>query len=148
MAASTRLGGISVALANRNYRLYTIGAIPSLLGTWIQRMAVGWLAWELTGSGFWLGLVAFADLAPTVVVAPIAGAFADRIDRLKAVRFVQYANMLQAFALAGFTLGGAMTIELLVALALVQGTIQGIHQPFRQSMIGISMSPVKTRPRS
>ena len=136
MALSARLGGISAAMANRNYRLYTYGAIPSLLGTWIQRMAVGWFAWELTHSGTWLGLVAFADLAPTVVVAPIAGAFADRIDRLKAVRFVQYANMCQAFALAFFTLSGMMTVELLFCLALFQGTMQGIHQPFRQSLIG------------
>ncbi len=136
MALSSRLGGISVAMANRNYRLYTYGAIPSLLGTWIQRMAVGWYAWELTHSGTWLGLVAFADLAPTVVVAPIAGAFADRIDRLRAVRFVQYANMCQALALAGFTLSGLMTVELLFCLALFQGVMQGIHQPFRQSLIG------------
>ncbi len=136
MALWSRLGGISVAMANRNYRLYTYGATPSLLGTWIQRMAVGWLAWEMTESGFWLGLVAFADLAPAVVIAPIAGAFADRMDRLKVVRFVQYANMSQAIALAALTLSGLMTIELLCALALFQGSMQGIHQPFRQSMIG------------
>lgn len=140
MAPGSRLGGISVAMANRNYRLYTYGAIPSLLGTWIQRMAVGWFAWELTHSGTWLGLVAFADLAPAVVTAPIAGAFADRVDRLKVVRFVQYANMCQAIALAAFTLNGLMTIELLCALALFQGVMQGIHQPFRQSMIGSIVS--------
>lgn len=123
-------------MANRNYRIYTMCAIPSLIGTWVQRMAVGWFAWELTGSGTWLGLVAFADLAPTVVVAPIAGAFADRIDRLKAVRFVQYAHMLQATGLALFTLAGWMTIERLFCFALIQGSLQGIHQPFRQALIG------------
>lgn len=136
MSNSSRLGGISVALANRNYRVYTYGAIPSLLGTWIQRMAMGWLAWELTKSGTWLGLVAFADLAPTVLTAPIAGAFADRVNRLRVVRLVQYANILQASALAYFSLTGLMTIELLFCLALVQGATQGIHQPFRQSLIG------------
>ena len=107
MASSSRLGGIAVAMANRNYRLYTYGAIPSLLGTWIQRMAMGWLAWELTKSGTWLGLIAFADLAPTVITAPIAGAFADRVDRLKMVRFIQYANIVQATALAAITLTGS-----------------------------------------
>lgn len=136
MGSSSRLGGIAVAMANRNYRLYTLGAIPSLLGTWIQRMAMGWLAWELTKSGTWLGLIAFADLAPTVITAPIAGAFADRVDRLKMVRLVQYANIVQASALAFFTLGGMMSIELLFCLALFQGANQGIHQPFRQSLIG------------
>jgi MFS family permease len=136
MASSSRLGGIAVAMANRNYRLYTYGAIPSLLGTWIQRMAMGWLAWELTKSGTWLGLIAFADLAPTVITAPIAGAFADRVDRLKMVRFIQYANIVQATALAAFTLTGHMTIEILFVLALFQGATQGMHQPFRQSLLG------------
>ncbi|CAN0261321.1 unnamed protein product [Discosporangium mesarthrocarpum] len=136
MSSSSRLGGIAVAMANRNYRVYTYGAIPSLLGTWIQRMAMGWLAYDLTGSGTWLGLIAFADLAPTVLTAPIAGAFADRVNRLRMVRLVQYANILQASALAYFSLAGLMTIELLFCLALVQGATQGIHQPFRQSLIG------------
>lgn len=136
MTPSPWLGGVAVAMANRNYRVFTIGAIPSLIGTWVQRMAVGWLAWELTRSGTWLGLVAFADLAPTVVVAPVAGAFADRLDRLKMVRLVQVASMAQSAALAALTLGGLITIELLFVLALVQGSIQGVHQPFRQSLIG------------
>ena len=137
---SRSLGGISVALANRNYRLYTYGAIPSLLGTWIQRMAVGWLAWELTQSGSWLGLVAFADLAPTVITAPIAGAFADRVNRLRMVRLIQFLTMLQASALATLTLSGYMTIETLVFLAFIQGSLQGIHQPFRQSLVGSMVS--------
>lgn len=140
MKISTSLGGISVALQNRNYRIYTLGAIPSLVGTWIQRMAVGWLAWELTESGMWLGLVAFADLAPTVLTAPIAGAFADRVDRLRIVRFVQYMNMLQAAMLAGLTLSGQMTIEILFVLAFFQGAMQGVHQPFRQALIGTIVS--------
>jgi MFS family permease len=140
MAVSSRFSGISVALANRNYRYYTFGSIPSLLGTWIQRMAMGWLAWELTKSGTWLGLIAFADLAPTVITAPIAGAFADRIDRLKMVRLVQYANILQASTLAFFALTGLMTIELLFCLAFFQGMTQGVHQPFRQSLIGTIVS--------
>jgi len=140
MASTSWLGGISVAMANRNYRLYTCGAIPSLLGTWIQRMAIGWFAWELTGSGTWLGLVAFAELAPTVLTAPIAGAFADRLDRLKVVRFVQYMSLLQAAALAAFTLSGLMTIELLVGLTFFQGALQGIHQPFRHALVGTIVS--------
>jgi len=140
MAVCSRFSGISVALANRNYRYYTFGSIPSLLGTWIQRMAMGWLAWELTKSGTWLGLIAFADLAPTVITAPIAGAFADRIDRLKMVRLVQYANILQASTLAFFALTDLMTIELLFCLAFFQGMTQGVHQPFRQSLIGTIVS--------
>ena len=123
-------------MANRNYRIYTIGAIPSLMGTWVQRMAMGWFAWELTGSGAWLGLIAFADLAPSVLSAPIAGAFADRVNRLRIVRLVQYLSLCQALILATLTLSGVMTIELLFGLALVQGVVQGIHQPFRHALLG------------
>lgn len=136
MPLSSRLGGISVAMANRNYRLYTYGAIPSLLGTWIQRTAVGWFAWELTHSGTWLGLVAFASLAPAVFVAPIAGAFADRVDRRQMVLFIQYASMVQALVLAGLTLAGMITIEWLAILSLLQGILQGMNQPFRQALLG------------
>ena len=136
MALSSKLGGISVAMANRNYRIYTIGAIPSLMGTWVQRMAVGWFAWELTESGAWLGLIAFADLAPSVLSAPIAGAFADRVNRLRIVKLVQYMSLIQATVLATLTLSGVMTIELLFTLALIQGIVQGIHQPFRHALLG------------
>ena len=123
-------------MVNRNYRIYTIGAIPSLMGTWVQRMAMGWFAWELTGSGAWLGLIAFADLAPSVLSAPIAGAFADRVNRLRIVKLVQYLSLCQALMLATLTLCGVMTIELLFGLALVQGVVQGIHQPFRHALLG------------
>lgn len=136
MALSSKLGGISVAMANRNYRIYTIGAIPSLMGTWVQRMAVGWFAWELTESGAWLGLIAFADLAPSVLSAPIAGAFADRVNRLRIVKLVQYMSLIQATVLATLTLSGVMTIELLFTLAMIQGIVQGIHQPFRHALLG------------
>ena len=136
MATSSILGGISKAMVNRNYRIYTIGAIPSLMGTWVQRMAMGWFAWELTGSGAWLGLIAFADLAPSVLSAPIAGAFADRVNRLRIVKLVQYLSLCQALMLATLTLSGVMTIELLFGLALVQGVVQGIHQPFRHALLG------------
>src|SRR5882757_861813 len=78
-------GNIARAFAGRNYRLYVAGNAISLTGTWLQRVAVGWLAWQLTHSGTWLGLVAFADLFPTVVLSPFAGALADRVDRLRVI---------------------------------------------------------------
>ena len=80
---------IRSALANPNYRNYAIGSFASHLGTWVQRVAVGWLAWQLTHSGFWLGIVAFADLAPTVFLAPICGVVADRVNRLHGSRVTQ-----------------------------------------------------------
>ena len=71
-------GNIARAFSSRNYRIYVTGNSISLTGTWLQRLAVGWLAWQLSHSGAWLGLVSFADLFPTVVLSPWAGALADR----------------------------------------------------------------------
>src|SRR5258707_6432908 len=78
-------GNIARAFASRNYRVYAAGNVVSLIGTWLQRVAVGWLAWQLTHSGTWLGLVAFADLFPTVLLSPWAGALADRHKRVTVI---------------------------------------------------------------
>ena len=58
----------------------------------MQRVWVGWLAWELTGLGAWLGAIAFADMFPTVVLGPVAGAIADRLERLLLPRLTQFLN--------------------------------------------------------
>ena len=77
---------IALPLRNPNFGIYSAGNSVSLIGMWMQRIAVGWLAWQLTHSGFWLGIVAFADFFPTVLVGPVAGAFADRLERLRVIK--------------------------------------------------------------
>lgn len=126
---------IRSALANRNYRHYAMGSFCSHLGTWVQRVAVGWLAWELTRSGFWLGIVAFADLAPTVFLAPICGVVADRVNRLHGSRVTQSLAAVLAVILWGMAFYGALTIEWLVALVLIQGIILAFNQPLRFAII-------------
>lgn len=101
----------------------------------MQRVAVGWLAWDLTGSAFWVGLVAFADLAPAVLVSPIAGAIADRVDRLRLSMLTQLAIAAQAALIAGITLAGGMTIGLLLALELAGGVAGCFAQPARQALL-------------
>jgi MFS family permease len=135
MAGNTRFGGIAVALANPQFRLYTVGSVPSLLGTWIQRLAVAWLAWKLTQSHAWVGAVAMADMLPFVFLAPLAGAFADRLDRLKAARLLQLASMAHATVLATLAFANLIEIEILLVLALVQGIIQAVLQPFRHAIV-------------
>ena len=132
---------LALAFGNPDYRLYALSSFPSLIGTWIQRVAVGWLAWELTKSGTWLGLIAFADMLPVMILTPVAGAFADRLDRLAVSRLLQYALSLQALVLAGLVLAGLITIELLVTLTFVQGILQAIFHPFRQSLIANMVKP-------
>jgi predicted MFS family arabinose efflux permease len=123
------------ALSNRNYRIYSIGNFTSLCGTWLQRIAVGWLAWQLTHSGTWLGLVSFADLFPTVILSPYAGALADRRDRLTVIKSTQLVAMIQAITMAVLTYEGAMTIGWLVALSLMMGIANAINQPARLALI-------------
>ncbi len=135
MAGSTRSGGITLAFANRQFRIYTLGSLPSLLGTWIQRLAVAWLAWKLTQSHAWVGAVAMADMLPVVFLAPLAGAFADRLDRLKAARLLQLGSMVQAIILAALAFADLIGIEILVLLALVQGILQALLQPFRHAIV-------------
>jgi MFS family permease len=81
-----------------------------------------------------------------VLSAPIAGAFADRVNRLKVVRLVQYMSLIQAAMLATLTLSGVMTIELLFVLALIQGIVQGIHQPFRHALLGTIVTRTEMTP--
>ena len=135
MAGSTRFGGITLALENPQFRLYTLGSLPSLLGTWIQRLAVAWLAWKLTQSHAWVGAVAMADMLPVVFLAPFAGAFADRLDRLKIARFLQIGSMFQAIVLTALAFANLIGIEILLVLAFIQGTLQALLQPFRHAIV-------------
>lgn len=77
---------IHQALVQHPYREYVLSNIPNLLGLWIQRTTVSWLTWEMTHSGFWLGAISMAELAPSLLLAPIAGVFADRYSRIKVLR--------------------------------------------------------------
>lgn len=123
------------ALRNRNFALYTAGSVFSLIGTWMQRVVTGWLTWELTGSGAWLGLIAFADLFPTVIVGLLAGAYADRWDRLRVTKVSQALAMLQAVALFILTAAGLITIKLLFALTLFLGVVAAFNQPARLALV-------------
>jgi predicted MFS family arabinose efflux permease len=128
-------GAIRSALANRNYRIFTCGNLISHIGTWVQRVAVGWLTWRMTESGAWLGIVSFADLFPTVVLAPLTGAVADRVNRLSLMRFTQSLHLIQAATLAVLTHYGLMTIELLVLLMVISGSIVSFNQPVRLAIV-------------
>jgi MFS family permease len=126
---------LALPLRNANYGIYAAGNAVSLVGTWMQKISIGWLTWELTHSGFWLGVVAFADFFPVLLVGPLAGAFADRLDRLRVIRISQFVSLVQASVLCALTALGQMSIGLLVALAAVQGIIVAFNQPARLAFI-------------
>ncbi len=123
------------ALAHRNYRLFFFGQGVSLVGTWMQRMALGVLVFSLTGREFDLGIVGFSSQILTFVIAPFAGVFADRLDRRRVLLAAQTAAMLQAATLAVLTLTGHVQVWHIVVLALLLGFSDGFEIPTRQSFV-------------
>jgi len=126
---------IRSVFANASFRHYVYGNGTSQFGIWVQRVAVAWLTWELTESPFWLGLMAFADFAPAIVCAPLAGAIADRINRLRGIKITQILSGLQCVALVLLTGIGAITVEILLALTFVLGVVMAFNQPLRLAVI-------------
>jgi MFS family permease len=126
---------LALPLRNANFGIYSAGSAISLIGMWMQRIAIGWLTWQLTRSGLWLGIVAFADFFPVLVIGPIAGAAADRWDRLRVVKASQTISLVQAVALFALTVSGHMTIGLLVALSAFQGVVVAFNQPARLALV-------------
>ncbi len=127
--------GLGAVLSERVFARYVAGNAVSLVGSWTQRVAVGWLAWELEGSPFWLGIVAFADLFPTLLLGPFGGLLADRLERRRILLTTQSLLALQALCLALLTLAGWIDIRVLVAMSALQGLLVGINQPARLAYI-------------
>lgn len=134
LTAPSALRNLQRPFVSRNFRVWTLGNAISLIGMWAQRIAVGWLAWDLTGSAFWLGLVAFADLFPTIVIAPIAGVIADRRSRLAIIRVTQVLSLSLVSLLALLSATGTIRIEMLVLLVLLHGITMGFKQPSRMAL--------------
>ena len=126
---------IRSVFANANFRNYVYGNACSQFGLWVQRIAVGWLTWELTKSPFWLGLMAFADFAPAIVFAPLAGAIADRVNRLRGIKITQVLGGIQGVILVALTGTGTITVEILLVLTFLLGIVLTFNQPFRLAVI-------------
>ncbi len=129
------LQNIPRTLAQPNYGIYVAGNGFSLIGTWMQRIGVGWLAWELSHSGAVLGIVAFADLCPALVIGPFGGVLADRMDRRRLLMIGQSLNMCLSFLLFALTASGMINVTLLVVIIGLNGAVIGINQPARLSFI-------------
>jgi len=125
----------SSALHNRNFLIYLSGALVSLHGLWIYRVALGWSAWELTGSELWVGIVAFTQFAPAVVFGPLFGVLADRFDRRRASILVNSGSALNMVVLSTVTVTGNLDIALLAVSSVMQGTLDGAHTPIRMTLV-------------
>lgn len=124
---------------HRNFALFMTGIGPYYITSWMQRVGIGWLAWELTHSPAWLGLIAAADLAPMLLLAPIGGAYVDRSNPVTIIRLCMVGFCIQAVLLTTLTLTGLITIEFLFALALTNGLIAPFYAACRQTIVATSV---------
>jgi MFS family permease len=118
---------------HRNYRLFYAGQMVTLMGTWIQMVALSWLVYRLTHSPFLLGVVSFASQAPIFFITPLAGAIADRSDRRFVFVMTRALCMAQAAILTLLTMTGNIEITTVIILALALGIVTAIEVPTRQA---------------
>jgi MFS family permease len=123
------------ALRHRNFLLFWSGQTLSLIGTWMQAMAEGWLAFTLTRNAFLVGLVAAAQSLPILLFSLYAGVLVDRANKLRLVTICQTLFALQSSALWLLAWTNHITIHWLVAMAAINGTISSIEIPARQSLV-------------
>ena len=129
------LSGVGRVFAHRNAQVYFGASVLCWTGLWVQRIAVDWLAWELTHSPAWVGVLAFCNLFPSVIVSPIAGTIADRVDRVRMATIVQFALVAHSIVLMALLGTGLMRVELLALLEVFAGLLQAGQQPARQSIV-------------
>ena len=123
------------AFASRNFRIYLCGNIFSVLGVWVQRLALGWHAWELSESALVVGLVAAAQFMPTIFFTPFFGVIVDRISARIGAIVMHVIMTLIAAALSVLTFASAITIEWLLVLAVAYGIANSAYAPIRLALI-------------
>ncbi len=135
------LGALARTFAIRDYRLFVIGNLASNVGLWTQRVALGWLTWELTHSAAWLGAIAIGESLPMLVLALVAGTVVDRVDYFKLLRFTQSLSLFFAVIMAGLTLAGMMTVWILLGFVILRGAVTAFNRPSRMTVIFSLVGP-------
>lgn len=123
------------ALKSKNFKLFFYGQSVSVIGTWMQKTAISWMVYSITGSVFLLGLTTFLSMIPSLFLAPLAGSIIGRYDRHKAMLLLQSLAMLQAGALAILIYFKIYNINFILALSLIQGIINAFDMTCRQTMM-------------
>ena len=123
------------ALRHRNFKLFFAGQSISLIGTWMTRLATGWLVYRLTHSALLLGIVSFAGQICAFLLGPVAGVWVERLNRRKLLVWTQALAAAQSLAMAALTLAHVITLWEIIALAAFQGLINAFDMPGRQSFL-------------
>jgi MFS family permease len=121
--------------ASRNFRLYFVGQIISMIGTWLEIVAQGWLVFEMTGSAFWVGVAAAASTVPTLLLSLFGGMLVDRYPRKKVLLWTQVLLMLLSFIFGTVVLLGWATLPLILVLAFLIGSVSAVATPAIQAFI-------------
>ncbi len=133
------------SLDTPNFRRYLAGQAVSLVGTWMQIVALGWLVLEITGSGTALGAVVAAQFLPILVLGPYGGLLADRLDKRRLLIVTQSILGLTALALGALVLTGAVELWMVVAVAVVFGVVTACDNPARQAFSVEMVGPERLR---
>jgi MFS family permease len=123
------------ALRSRNYQLFFAGQGISLIGTWMTQIATVWLVYHLTNSPFMLGVVGFTSQIPNFLLTPFGGVLVDRFPRQRILIVTQVLAMAQSLTLAALALSGVVQLWHLLVLSLVQGVINAVDAPARQTIV-------------
>ena len=120
---------------HRNFRLFWTGQTLSLIGTWMQTMASGWLALELTNNAFLVAFVGVVGALPVLALSLSAGVVADRTDKLRLVKVMQSLMICEGATLTVLTMTGRITIGWVLGLAALSGVFSAFEIPARQAMM-------------
>ena len=129
------LGSGFRALHVRNFRLFFVSQLISLVGTWMQTTAQAWLVWKLTNSAFQLGLVTTLQFLPVMLFALYGGVLADRLPKRQTIVVTQSIAMVQAFVFGILIATEAIQIWHVYILAIVTGLVNSVDNPMRQAFI-------------
>ncbi|MEP2531956.1 MFS transporter [Shimia sp.] len=122
------------ALTSSNFRTYVAGSIFGLLAIWMQRVTIGWIAWDMTRSPSFVGSVALVQFAPAIFLSPLFGVWVDRLDVKRAIIVVQSVNCAVMFAFFGCFALGWMTPVTMIVLTLISGIALAANHPMRMSL--------------
>ncbi len=123
------------ALRYRDFRLFWLSQLISLVGTWMQIIAQGWLVLELGGSAFELGVIGALQFLPMLGLSLFGGLLADQLPKRRLLLETQSASMILAFVLALFTGMGIVRIAHVMVLAALLGLVNAIDMPTRQAFV-------------
>jgi MFS family permease len=123
------------ALGHRNFRLFFAGQSISMIGTWMQQVALSWLVYEMTRSPLWLGLVGCAGQIPSLFLAPVAGVLVDHHNRHRLLLLTQSLAMVQAVLVAVLTWSGVITVWHILLLSAFLGLVNALDMPARQAFL-------------